>query len=220
MQGVVSMSRVENAMAPSRSLVTAAEVRRFDKAVTVRDRGAFLAELDRLVREKIAAAQQAAGVEARDVMALRYKAVALKADAPWQPSMSDIQRGRVALLREFEQPQNLPLAAFARLAHKSRQQIYKDVAARRLLALDVGRRGQRLPDWQLDPAALELTRAVLAGARDADAWTLYHALSAPMESLGGRAPVQAVQRGQVEAVARAVLGSLGFEVAEPAGDAA
>jgi hypothetical protein len=200
-----------------RSLVTAAEIRRFDKVVTVRDQRAFLAELDRLVREKIAAAEQATGVEERDVMALRYKAAALRADTPWQPSASDIQRGRAALLHEFEQPHNLPLTEFARLAHKSRQQIYKDIAARRLLALDVGRRGQRLPDWQLDPAALQLTQALLAGARDVDAWTLYHALSAPAPALDGQAPVQAVQRGKVEALARLLLDGLGLQAAAAGG---
>jgi hypothetical protein len=205
------MPRTQGAAASPRPLVTAAEIRRFDKAVTVRDQRAFLAELDRLVREKIAAAQQAAGVEERDVMALQYKAAALKADAPWQPSAGDIQRGRAALLREFEQPHNLPLTEFARLAHKSRQQIYKDIAARRLLALDVGRRGQRLPDWQLDPAALQLTQALLAGAQDVDAWTLYHALSAPMPTLDGQVPVKAVQRGHVEALARRLLDGLGLQ---------
>jgi hypothetical protein len=68
------------------------------------------------------------------------------------------------MLRLFEQPQNLPLPEFARLAHKSRQQIYKDLAAkpRRLLALSVGPRKQRLPDWQLDPLRLRLTQDYLS----------------------------------------------------------
>jgi hypothetical protein len=212
------MPRTQGTVTSPRPLVTAAEIRRFDKAVTVRDQRAFLTELDRLVREKIAAAKQAAGVEERDVMALQYKAAALRADTPWQPSAGDIQRGRAALLHEFEQPHNLPLTEFARLAHKSRQQIYKDIAARRLLALDVGRRGQRLPDWQLDPAALQLTQALLAGAQDVDAWTLYHALSLPADALDGRSPVRTVQRGNVDAVAGVVLSSLGLHAPRPAGD--
>lgn len=200
-------------------LVTPAEVRRFDKAVTVRDRRAFVAELERLVREKLAAAGQGSTVEEPAAAALYRKAAALKAAEPWEPSASDVQLGRAVLLREFEQPHNLPLTEFARLAHKSRQQIYKDIAAGRLLALDVGRRGQRLPDWQLDPAALRLTQAVLTGAHDVDAWTLYHALSAPMAALDGRAPVKGLRPGQVETVARLVLGALGLQVAESAGGA-
>jgi hypothetical protein len=215
----MSMPRVLAAAAAERPLVTAAEIRRFDKAVTVRDRQAFIDELDRLVREKIAAAGRIAVNDEPLDAALLHKASALRAVARWEPSESDIQQGRAALLREFSQAHNLPLTEFARLAHKSRQQIYKDIAARRLLALDVGRRGQRLPDWQLDPAGLELTRTVLAGVRDVDAWTLYHALLAPMDAFDGRAAVAAVRRGNVEAVARAVLAGLGLQLAEPAGEA-
>lgn len=50
---------------------------------------------------------------------------------------------RAATPEALEQPHNLPLPAFARLAHEVPQQIYKDTGARRLLALDVGPRGQR-----------------------------------------------------------------------------
>ena len=39
------------------------------------------------------------------------------------------------LLETFNQPHNLPPAEFAKLADKSRQQIYKDIDAGRLLAL-------------------------------------------------------------------------------------
>ena len=121
------------------------------------------------------------------------------------------------MLREFEQPQNLPLADFVRLAHKSRQQIYKDIAARRLLALDVGRRGQRIPDWQLTPPGLQLTRAVLQASEVLDAWTVYRTLSQPCEALGGQSPVAIVSRGNVDATARVVLGLLGVQDAERTG---
>ncbi len=49
------------------------------------------------------------------------------------------------LLETFNQPHNLPPAEYAKLADKSRQQIYKDILARRLLALNVGPRGQNCP---------------------------------------------------------------------------
>nr|WP_273285550.1 integrase [Methylibium petroleiphilum] len=212
-----AMPKALAAPATDRSLVTPTDVRRFDKAVTVRDRNAFLHELDRLVREKLAAAANAASEASALTETLRRKAESLRAAASWSPSAGDVQRGRAEMLREFERPQNLPLAEFVRLAHKSRQQIYKDIAARRLLALDVGRRGQRIPDWQLTPPGLQLTRAVLLASEDLDAWTIYRALAEPSEALGGQAPAASVNRGNVEATARVVLASLGVQDAERGG---
>ena len=189
--------------------VTPADVRRFESAVRIEDRDAFVAELEALVREKLAAVGGRAAPSADEALARKVRA--LQADVRWTPSATDLQRGRRALLDAFEQPQNLPLPAFARLAHKSRQMIYKDLAARRLLALSVGPRRQRLPDWQLDPSGLRLTREVLERAADVDAWTVYRVLSEPLDGLGGRPPVEAVGRQGVEAVAQAVLGALGIE---------
>jgi hypothetical protein len=191
--------------------VTPADVRRFEGAVRIEDRDAFVAELDALVQEKLAAVGRGEATAAGDALARKVRA--LRAGVRWTPSATGLQRGRRALLDAFEQPHNLPLPAFVRLAHKSRQAIYKDLAARprRLLALNVGSRQQRLPDWQLDPLGLRLTREVLARAADVDAWTVYRALSEPLEGLGGRTPVEAVGQQGVEAVARAVLGMLGIE---------
>ena len=191
--------------------VTPADVRRFESAAHIHDRDAFVAELDTLVREKLAAVSRTAASSPDEALARKVRA--LRADVRWTPSATDLQRGRRALLDAFEQPHNLPLPAFARLAHKSRQMIYKDLAARprRLLALSVGPRRQRLPDWQLDPSGLRLTRQVLERAPDVDAWTVYRALSEPFEALGGRAPVEAVGQQGVEAVAQVVLGALGIE---------
>lgn len=78
-----------------------------------------------------------------------------------------------------------------------------------MLALNVGRRGQKLPDWQLDPVKQRLTQVVLQRARGIDAWTLYRALSEPLEGLAGRSPVEAVTADSVDAVARAVFNVLG-----------
>lgn len=76
--------------------------------------------------------------------------------------------------------------------------------------VSVGPRRQRLPDWQLDPSGLQLTRAVLAVAPEVDAWTVYRALSEPLDALDGRVPVEAVRPGNVGAVVDAVLGALGL----------
>lgn len=212
-----AMRKAQAATAVDQPLVSATEARRFDKAVTVRDRGAFLFELDRLVREKLAAATNTTIEKSPLTETLGRKAASLRAATSWAPTAADVQRGRAELLREFERPHNLPLADFVRLAHKSRQQIYKDIAARRLLALDVGRRGQRIPDWQLEAPGLQLTRIVLQAAEDVDAWTVYRSLVEPSEALGSQSPVASVNRGNVDATVRVVLASLGVQRAERAG---
>lgn len=211
------MPKAQGAAAADQSLVTPTEVRRFDKVVTVRDRRAFLFELDRLVREKVAAATTTASGTSPPTETLRRKAESLRAATSWAPTAADVQRGRAELLREFERPHNLPLVDFVRLAHKSRQQVYKDIAARRLLALGIGRRGQRIPDWQLESPGLQLTRAVLQSAEDVDTWTVYRALAEPSEALAGQSPAASVNRGNVDAMARVVLASLGVQRAERGG---
>jgi len=45
------------------------------------------------------------------------------------------------MLAIYEAPTNLPLPAFARLAGKSRDQINRDIKARRILSLSLGNRG-------------------------------------------------------------------------------
>lgn len=188
--------------------VTPAEVHRFEPAVRITDPVKFAATLNALIQEKVVAAvAQASDIDNQ----LASKARALRADAPWAPAATDLQRGRSAMLRVFEQPQNLPLAEFARLAHKSRQQIYKDLSAqpKRLLALNVGPRKQRLPEWQLDPVRLRLTQQVLKLAADLDSWTLFHALSEPVDALNGRSPIEAVTPGNVDATVATVCSALG-----------
>ena len=116
------------------------------------------------------------------------------------------------LLEAFNQPHNLPPTEFAKLADKSRQQIYKDILARRLLALNVGPRGQKPPDWQLDPVKQQLTQTVLQEVEGIDHWTIYRAPSEPLEGLGGRSPVDAVTHGTIDDVAEAVFNVLGVQV--------
>jgi hypothetical protein len=191
--------------------VSPGDLRRFNKVVTIRDPVGFRKELDALLRDKTLPSRSGATTAAL-ARTLREKAGALQAENAWAPSATDIQRGRALMLREFTQPQNLPLAEFAKLAHKSRQQIYKDIVARRLLALSVGVRGQRLPDWQLDPTRLKLTQEVLARAHDVDAWTLFHTLSEPLDGLQGRSPLKTVRPGNLAGVVKAVLNALSIHV--------
>lgn len=67
----------------------------------------------------------------------------------------------------------------------------------------------RLPDWQLDPVRLKLTQEVLKVAGDADAWTVYHALSEPAGGLRGRSPVDAVTPGNLDEIVATVCNALG-----------
>lgn len=193
--------------------VTADEVRRFSATVEIRDAEAFAAELEVFMHERLEQVELPASLDVVDDRqvdhALARKAAALRAETRWTPGETDIQRGRAAMLEAYERPHNLPLPEFARLANKVRQQIYKDIDAGRLLALNVGPRGQKLPDWQLDPAKQRLTQTVLQGASGVDPWTLYRALSEPLEGLDGRSPVEAVTEESVHSVAKAVFNVLG-----------
>ena len=194
--------------------ITQADLSRFSDTADIRDPVAFADALQALVEERYGKAVSSAPVpetakeSAEQVLA--RKAAALVAPVRWSPGETEIQRGRAALLEAFEQPHNLPLSEFARLANKSRQQIYKDIEAGRLLALNVGPRGQRLPDWQLDSVKQRLTQSVLGRAGKVDTWTMYTALSEPLEGLGGVSPVESVTAASLEDVTRAVLNVLGL----------
>ena len=196
--------------------VTVKDVRRFADTVEIRDAKAFAAELQAFLHERVGAAQRPISMKEKGVktaeQALMRKASALRAETRWTPGVTDIQRGRIVLLETFNQPHNLPITQFAELADKSRQQIYKDIHSRRLLSLSVGPRGQKLPDWQLDPVGQQLTQAVLQQTEGIDNWTVYRALSEPLESLGGDSPVEVVTPDSIESVADAVFNVLGVQV--------
>jgi hypothetical protein len=197
---------------PAAPVISRDDVQRFHSVATIRDEAGFVAALVELYLEKIPFAESKPAPDAKaDLRAkLESKAAALKAETTWTPTVTELQRGRAQMLKEFNTPQNLLLAKFATLANKSRQQVYKDIAAKRLLALSVGTRGQRIPDWQLDADCLELTRRALAKADDVDEWTLFHALSEPLDSLAGKSPVEAVGKSNLHIVLSAVLNTLGF----------
>ena len=76
----------------------------------------------------------------------------------------------------------------------------------------MGPRGQKLPDWQLDPVKQQLTQAVLQEIEGIDHWTIYRVLSEPLEGLGGRSPVDAVTHRTIDYVAETVFNVLGVQV--------
>ncbi|MFK0344169.1 tyrosine-type recombinase/integrase [Pseudomonas asiatica] len=112
--------------------------------------------------------------------------------------VSDIQKERAEMLAAFEAPSNLPLPAFARLAGKSRDQLNRDIKARRLLSLSLGNRGRRIPDWQLDPLKLKLVLAVFEALPAMGAWDVYRVLTNPHAKLRGNAPCAAITLNNFE----------------------
>jgi hypothetical protein len=199
---------------PVGSKISQAYINRFEGIVVVQDKNAFVNALEALVDEAIAEARAnkespKEQSKASILKALKEKSNALKMSTPWEPTATDLQRGRMAMLKEFEQPHNVSVPDFARLAGKSRQQIYKDILSKKLLALTVGKRGCRLPDWQLEPNSLRLTQSVLEQAGDVDCWTLFDVLSEPAESLGWLSPVRAARPGNVKKITELVLDLLG-----------
>jgi hypothetical protein len=126
------------------------------------------------------------------VTASAHRLSAVTLPQPAAQPLSDVQRERMELIDVFESPHNLPVAAYAKLAGKSRRWISYEVRAGNLLALNVGNRGQRVPDWHLDPHKHALIQAVLKLNRDADPWKIYHALLKPRGALGRRSAIEAV----------------------------
>lgn len=134
----------------------------------------------------------------------RLPAVGMPAYA--QPSLSGAHRDRLALLDAFEASHNLTVAHYARLAGKSRRWISYEIQAGRLLALQIGNRGQRVPDWQLDPLKRELVQAILKRTtREVGGWCIYDALVQPHPAFDGRAPIEVVNARNVQVVVRAVV---------------
>lgn len=135
--------------------------------------------------------------------------VPIRTEKPRTSHVSDIQHQRAEMLATYEASSNLPLLVFARLAGKSRDQINRDIKARRLLSLSLGNRGQRIPDWQLDPLRHKLVLAVLMRSPDVDAWMLYGALCKPHERLKGRSPIDVLTLENFDVTARIVCRVLG-----------
>ncbi|MGO4799680.1 tyrosine-type recombinase/integrase [Pseudomonas sp. W22_MBD1_FP4] len=125
-----------------------------------------------------------------------------------EPQVSDIQRQRAEMLATYEASNNLPLLVFAKLAGKSRDQINRDIKARRLLSLSLGNRGQRIPDWQLDPLRHKLVLTVLTQSPDVDAWGLYGVLCKPHEQLKARSPIDVLIPDNFDEITRIVCSAL------------
>ncbi|MDC8759850.1 integrase [Janthinobacterium fluminis] len=192
--------------------ITRADLRRFEAVATIDDLDGFrdvLAEFIRRHGERHGMAQTPAG--GGEVLAtLQTKAAALSRATPWQMDQGDIQRGRTLMLKQFAAPGNLSVAHFATLAGKSRAQIYQDIKARRYLALSVGGRGLRLPDFQLDPSVRRIVLALLDSAPDVEPWTIYALMSDANDALGGNSPAQTRNKHDADHVIAILLAQLGW----------
>jgi integrase len=130
-------------------------------------------------------------------------------EGAWEASevrrTSEIQRERAEMLEIYEAPTNLPLPSFARLAGKSRDQLNRDIKARRLLSLSLGNRGQRIPDWQLDPLKHKLVIAVFQQLPQLEPWKIYRMLSEPNEKFKGKVPIDLLLPDNFEKTLAALL---------------
>lgn len=116
-----------------------------------------------------------------------------------------MQRERMQLLETFEAPHNLTVAEYAKLAGKSRRWITYEIQAGNLLSIHMGNRGQRVPDWQLDPIKHKMIQAILKQVpRGIDTWHIYHALLRPYDALGKLPAIEAVSPTNLHLAARLV----------------
>jgi len=122
-----------------------------------------------------------------------------------QSEPSEIQRERLALLDMFEAPHNLPVADYAKLTGRSRRAVSYEIQAGKLLSLHLGTRGQRVPDWQIDPLKRKLVQAVLKQVpMGMDSWHIYRALLHSYDELGKRPAIKAVRPTNLHLAARLV----------------
>ncbi|MGK8436821.1 tyrosine-type recombinase/integrase [Ectopseudomonas hydrolytica] len=119
--------------------------------------------------------------------------------------VSDFQRERMEMLEIYEAPHSLPVVQFAKLAGKSRDQINREIKAGKLLTLSMGNRGQRIPDWQLNPFKSYFVQALLQRTKEVDSWRLYRMLVLPREALGGDSAIEVVSSENLYEVAQMVI---------------
>jgi len=122
-----------------------------------------------------------------------------------QSKPSEIQRERLQLLEMFEAPHNLSVADYAKLTGRSRRAVSYDIQMGKLLSIHLGTRGQRVPDWQIDPLKRKLVQAVLKQVpMGMDSWHIYRALLQSCDELGKRPAIHVVRPTNLHLAARLV----------------
>lgn len=196
-------------------LVSSEEVDRFREVAVIHDEQRFRQMLNELLASKASNEPEPYRKPTPEEKQAILERLRNRPDAgpveKWQPSPTQIQRGRILALQEFNQPHNLPLQRYAELAHLSRQHIYKLIKERKLLALKGGARGYRIPDWQLSPLPARLTREVLQRAHIVNEWEIYDWLHLPSERFGGKAPIEIVTLTNIDKLVNSLMGALGIQ---------
>ena len=89
----------------------------------------------------------------------------------------------------------------------SRQAVDKRRSSNQLLALTQGRRGYSYPSFQFDDGkTIRGLEEVLAELKALDPWMQMAFFTSPNERLGGKTPIESLQKGLVEEVTRAASG--------------
>ena len=123
-----------------------------------------------------------------------------------EPEVSAIQREREEMLAIYESPSSLPVPLFGKLAGKSKDQINRELKAGKLLAISLGNRGQRVPDWQLVPLKHKLAQVLMNQCPHADSWELYRMLTQPHPDLGDRGAIDVVTPANLGVVVQVIAG--------------
>ncbi|MDI3491907.1 tyrosine-type recombinase/integrase [Azoarcus communis] len=132
-----------------------------------------------------------------------------------EPAISNVQRERMILLDILEAPHNLSVADYAKLAGKSRRWITYEIQAGNLLSISLGNRGQRVPDWQLDPLKRRLIQTILMQMPPGiDTWHIYHALTRPSDLFQGQSPIEAVTLENLHLVVHLVCSAVSERVVQ------
>lgn len=130
-----------------------------------------------------------------------YRLPAVETPEYAKPVLSAERRSKLDLLKMFEAPHNLRVVDYAKLVGISRRAISYQITAGKLLALDLGNRGLRIPDWQLNPLKHRLAQIILnAAPAGMNAWQIYHALTQRHAELEDQAPIDAVTPRNLERV--------------------
>lgn len=78
------------------------------------------------------------------------------------------------------------------------------------MTLRIGNRGQRIPEWHLDPIKNQFTCSLLKKVGDVDSWQLYRVLTQACERLSGQTPIGVVREDNVDEVIAIVNDLLNF----------
>jgi hypothetical protein len=150
----------------------------------------------------LAEARDAAAPEARVMSWLRVEDHGVEPAGRAETALdAAFRRGdarRAAILRD---PAMLTGEAAAVRLGVSRETINKRSQQGRLLALEFAKRGKRYPEWQFEErVAGRPLEGVLAAFGSRDAWEQYRFFTQVQPGLGGRTPIEALRRGEVDAV--------------------